>query len=176
MEEKSTSNLRWLMAVRGALFICFGLIALFYPGLTILGLVWFLGIVAIFNGVLALFEYFLNKNHAHLGVGVIEIIIGILVMLYPDISAAIFIWILTLWLLVAGFSLFFSGASMPKEYGPKAFPVIGGCLMVLLGFFLIVQPIWLKALDILWGIGILSILSGITLLIMSIIYFKKPKK
>ncbi|MFH1781741.1 MAG: DUF308 domain-containing protein [Patescibacteria group bacterium] len=169
------SNLKWVMVIRGILFSAFGLIALFYPGLTLLGLVYFLGIVAIFNGFLAFFQFFLNKNGTHLATGIIEIIIGILVMLYPDISAEIFTWLLTLWLLIAGLSLFVSGVTLPKNFGSQIYSIIGGILMTVLAFFLIAQPIWMKTFDILLLIGILSLLSGIVVIILGISIHQKLK-
>jgi uncharacterized membrane protein HdeD (DUF308 family) len=166
-KETKTSTLRWLLALRGALLIAFGLVALFYPGMTILGLVYFFAVLAIINGIIAIAHFFGEKNGIYLLEGAVGIILGILVIFYPGITAVVFTWLITIWLFVVGLMIFVAGVTSPKG-APKAFPIITGILLVGLALFLIVQPVWLQAVNILYVIGGFTLLSGIMLVLFSV--------
>jgi uncharacterized membrane protein HdeD (DUF308 family) len=170
-KETKTSTMRWLLALRGILMIAFGLIALFYPGMTILGLVYFFAILAVINGIIAIAHYFAEKNGVYILEGIIGIILGILVIFYPGITAVVFTWFIIIWLFIVGMMIFVAGVTAPKG-APKAFPIITGILMVLLAIFLIVQPVYLSAVNILYVIGGLTLLAGILLVLFSI-FIKK---
>lgn len=152
--------------------IAFGLIALFYPGMTILGLVYFFAVLAIVNGIIAIAHYFGEKNGIYILEGIIGIILGVLVIFYPAITAIVFTWFIIIWLFIVGLMIFVAGVTSPKG-APKAFPIITGILMVLLALFLIVQPVWLQAVNVLYVIGGLTLLSGIMLVLFSIFVKKE---
>ena len=158
-EERKTSTTRWLIVLRGVLFLAFGLIALAYPGMTILGLVYIFGAMAVISGIVALAHFAMEKSGVFLFEGIFSIIIGILVIIYPAITAVVFVWLIVLWLLLVGMMLFVVGLSGEKGT-PRAVLIISGLVMVILAVFLIVQPVSAKAWDILWVIGVLAILSG----------------
>lgn len=175
MAEMKTSTMRWLMVGRGVIFALFGLIALFYPGLTVVGLVWFFGILAILSGIVAFVHAATEKNWVYVFEGVISVILGILVMVYPGITAAVVTWFIVIWLLLVGLMMFVVGVAGPKGT-PRAMAIIAGIILMILAVFLIVQPIWLKAWDILLVIGLLALLSGIVQVLFAVFAKKSTVK
>ncbi len=171
-EETKTSTLRWLITLRGILFLAFGLIVLVYPGMTVLGLVYIFGIMAIISGVASFFVAATDKNWVYLFEGILGVFLGILVMVYPAITAAVFIWFFIIWLLIVGLMIFVGGVAGPKGT-PRAMLIIGGAITLFLAVFLIVQPIWIKDWDILWVIGALSLISGAMQILFAVFAKKK---
>ncbi|MBU1119175.1 DUF308 domain-containing protein [Patescibacteria group bacterium] len=160
--ETKTSTVRALLIIRALVLVAFGLIALFYPGITVLGLVYFFGIMAIISGILAFVHLIAEKNWLYLLLGIFEIFIGILVMAYPGITAAIVIWLFIIWLLAMGLVLFINGITLLKGIA-RVLMIISGLLVALLAMLLLLQPIWMTGVDILWFIGIFSAISGVVL-------------
>mgnify|MGYP001008462649 CR=1 FL=1 len=166
MEKQKTSSLRWLIALRGVLLIAFGLLAFFLPDVTILALVIYFGIVAIISGLIAFVHFGLEKNWVYIFEGILSIFLGILVIVYPGLTAAVFVWFLVLWLLIVGMMVFVAGIAGPGGT-PRAMLILSGIVLLLLGVLLILQPIWMKTLEILYFIGGLSLLSGIFMLLFA---------
>ncbi|MBU0732275.1 DUF308 domain-containing protein [Patescibacteria group bacterium] len=175
MGEMKTSTMRWLMVGRGVIFLLLGLIALFYPGLTVVGLVWFFGILAILSGIVAFVHAATEKNWVYVFEGILSIVLGILVMTYPGITAAVVVWFLVIWLLLVGLMMFVVGVAGPKGT-PRAMAIISGIIMLILSLFLMVQPVWLKAWDILLVLGILALLSGIVQILFAVFAKKTTVK
>ncbi len=161
------STLRWLFVMRGLFLLIFGLVALFLPNITILALVIYFGIVAILSGLVAFVHFGMEKNWVYVFEGILSIFLGILVMVYPAITAAVFVWFIVIWMLIVGMMMFVSGVAGPKGM-PRAMLIISGAVLLLLSIFLIVQPIWMKTLEILYFIGALSIISGICMLLFAV--------
>ena len=171
-KEVKTSTLRWLIALRGVLYVAFGLLALFLPGTTILALVIYFGIIAILSGLIAFVHFGMEKNWVYVFEGILSIFLGILVMVYPALTAAIFVWFIVIWMLVVGMMMFVSGVAGPSGL-PRAMLIISGVVLLLLAIFLIVQPIWMKTLEILYFIGALSLISGICMLLFAVLAKKE---
>jgi len=170
-----TSTTRILMALRGILFLAFGLIALFFPGITVVGLVWYFGIIAILSGIVAFVHFATEKNWVYIFEGIFSILLGILVMAYPGITAAVVTWFIVLWVLLVGMMMFVVGVAGPKGT-PRLFAIISGVLLLIFAVALIVQPVWIKTLDLLIIIGVMSFVSGVAQILFSVFAKKETVK
>jgi uncharacterized membrane protein HdeD (DUF308 family) len=85
----------WTLALRGTLAILFGLVALFWPGITITVLVLLFAAFLVLGGILleiAAFRDRLNDTHGWLLLleGAVGIIVGVLAFIWPDITISSF--------------------------------------------------------------------------------------
>src|ERR1700742_3164771 len=88
----------WVLLLRGMAAIAFGVLALAWPGVTILTLIWLCGIYALFDGVLALWEA-VSGGVGEIAprwwlalVGIAGIGAAIAAFVWPGMTALILLW------------------------------------------------------------------------------------
>ena len=96
----------WALIVLGLLGIAAGVIALVWPGLTALTLVWVIGLWAIAIGVLQIvaairFRKYLEGEWLHALSGVLSLLFGIVLMARPAAGVVALVWI------IGGFAIMF---------------------------------------------------------------------
>lgn len=162
----------WLFAVRGALAILFGLMALAWPGLTLLVLVFLWGFYAIIDGVTALYISFTQRewptaDRVMQGVlGTIGLIAGLVAIVWPGLTAGALLLVIAVWSIVAGIVQIAAAIRMRKVITNEWFSVVTGALAVLLGIILLASP-GSGALALVVTIGIFAIMWGVVLLLFS---------
>ena len=100
----------WLMLLNGLFSLIIAIIIFSYPGLTLLILVYFIGIWAIITGLVEFVASFTapwaEEAKVAVGVaGVISIILGLIILFNPAISIIVMMWLVGIYLLVFGISM-----------------------------------------------------------------------
>jgi uncharacterized membrane protein HdeD (DUF308 family) len=161
----------WVLLVRGIAAILFGLAAMVWPGLTIGALIIMFGAFAIVDGVGALFAAFAHRGEAQYWwatalEGVVGIVLGILVMVWPGISAIALLFWIAAWAIVTGVFEVVSAIQLRKEISGEFWLILSGLLSILFGIFAFIRP-GAGALAVIWVIAIYAIVFGITLIMLS---------
>jgi uncharacterized membrane protein HdeD (DUF308 family) len=163
----------WIFAIiRGVLGIIFGLIALLSPIATALALAIVIGAYAIVNGVFDIIEAIRHRGSSsmvlRIVLGVVSILFGILVLVWPGISLAILVIMVGIWAIIIGI------LQIVSSVGHRAVPnsgwvwgTIGGALSILFGVLVLIWP-GTGVVSIIWIIGIWAIVWGITLIVLGI--------
>jgi uncharacterized membrane protein HdeD (DUF308 family) len=160
-------NKWWVFAVRGILGILFGLVALFYPGLTLAVLVLFLGAYAGLDGILALIAAVGGDGRDRVWYvleGIIGIGLAILILSYPVISERALIYVIAAWAILTGILEIMAGFELP--IARDWLLALAGVASVVFGVLVFANPV-AGALAIVWLIGIYAILFGIVLLVFA---------
>jgi uncharacterized membrane protein HdeD (DUF308 family) len=147
----------WVVALRGAISIVFGILLLLFPPLVITSMVLFFGAYALVDGVSAIFTAVQNRNQARwwytLLEGIIGVIAGILVFAYPlfaTITAVYFVlYVVAFWAILGGIFQIMQAIELRKEIEGEIWLGLSGLLSLLFGVFLIFAP----------GAGILALLT-----------------
>lgn len=161
---------RWFVLLsRGILAMIMGLLAFSFSAFNIKTLSMIFGSYIIFDAFLLLASSFFVYNHSIKTLILIEsiggLIAGILILIWPKISVALFLVLFTMWALVSGtFKVigFF-----------RINPVIGEWLYVVIGIFSLffgVLLLFFPNLDLvflMWGIGVYLSVVGALFLIFS---------
>jgi uncharacterized membrane protein HdeD (DUF308 family) len=95
----------WVVALRGVLAIVFGVIALVYPGATLLSLALVFGAYALLDGVFAIFAAFgYGRREAvwYVLEGILGVAVGIATFFYPTITAQALVYLVGFWAIMTG--------------------------------------------------------------------------
>lgn len=157
----------WVVALRGALLVLFGLLALVWPGVTIVVIATLFGIFSILDGISEIAHARMSGADGRgwaIAQGVFAIVAGLIALIWPGVTALALVLIIAFWALVGGiagitgsFRLRRAGAA---NWGWRlAFSV----LLTLFGLSLIVNP-GLGLVSLATVVGIWAIVTGIALL------------
>jgi uncharacterized membrane protein HdeD (DUF308 family) len=163
----------WIFAIiRGALAIIFGLIALFSPIATALALAIVIGVYAIVNAVFDIIEAIRHRGSSsmvlRIVLGVVSILFGLLVLVWPGISLAILVIMVGIWAIIIGILQIVS--SVRHRAIPNSgwvWGIIGGALSILFGILVLIWP-GTGLVTIIWIIGIWAIVWGVTLIVLGV--------
>lgn len=158
----------WLYAVRGALAIAFGILALIWPGQTLVVLFVLFGLFALADGIFALVTGFTASRYndrwwALSLEGAVEILIGLLMLLQPQISAKVLVYLIGVWAVLTGILGIAAAVHFWKVVREWAL-VVGGVLSIVLGVLLFAFP-EAGAVALVWLIAAYAILHGFVLII-----------
>ncbi|MFD0886108.1 HdeD family acid-resistance protein [Streptosporangium algeriense] len=160
----------WVYLVRGVCAILFGVLALVWPAITVLALVTVFGAYAIVDGVFALFGAGRGAGLGSRGwmifYGVVSILTGIAVFVWPGVTALVLLFFIAAWAVVTGVLEIVAGIRLRKATANEWMFILSGALSVLLGVLLFIRPAP-GALALVWLIGIMAIVYGIALVALS---------
>lgn len=156
----------WALALRGVVAILFALIAFFLPGITAAALILLFGAYAFVDGVFALIAGLRAARHhgrsgALLLEGVLNIVIGIIVFVWPGPALVALIYLIAIWAVISGVALIAAGIALIRHSGEWLL-VLSGVISVLLGIILFVQP-GAGVIALSWWLGFYALLFGIIL-------------
>lgn len=158
------------IALRGAVGILFGLLALFAPVTTALSLVLVFSIYLMADGFLAIFSAFRAMRERHswglLAVeGVASIIASLVLFFMPGLGMVAFVAIVAAW------SLFAGGVKLitAMRRGPvpaRGWLALSAVVSLLFGIALLLAPV-IGAVVLTWWLGVYGLVFGATLLFLA---------
>jgi uncharacterized membrane protein HdeD (DUF308 family) len=163
----------WMIVLRGALAVLFGLLAIAWPGITVLALVLLWGAYALVDGVASVLIGLTDRtapgeHRLTYGLlGLLGIVVGVLTFVWPQITALILLVIIALWALVAGVLQIAAAIRLRKVISNEWFLALTGALCVILGLLLIVQPAE-GAIGLVIAIATFAIVWGVTLIMFGL--------
>ncbi|WP_433468749.1 HdeD family acid-resistance protein [Spirillospora sp. CA-128828] len=153
----------WVLALRGAFAILFGIVAWAWPGITVWALVVLFGAYALADGVVALAEAFRGTTGSPRGMlvlsGVAGIALGIAALVWPGITAFVLLMLIAAWAVATGVLEVVVAFALRKELKGEWAYVLTGAISVIFGILLFAWPVS-GAVAIVWLIGLFSILFG----------------
>ncbi|MCW2504615.1 MAG: hypothetical protein JWO79_2899 [Actinomycetia bacterium] len=154
------------VALRGGVAVLFGVLALVWPGMTVLVLVALFGAYALVDGVTALFTAIRGGPRA-MGrrgwlvlEGIAGLAAGILTLLWPGITAVVLVWLIGGWAVVTGVLEIAAAIRLRKEIEGEWMLILAGIASVFFGVLLIALP-GPGALALAWLIGVYAIVFGV---------------
>lgn len=159
----------WWLVVRGVAAIGFGILALAWPGLTLLFLVALFAAYAIISGGLAVVGALRNRDQGGwwlvLVLGLVSLAAGVVSLFYPGITALVLV-------IVIGVNAVFSGAldivmavRLRKEIRGEWLLGLAGLVSLLFGVFVIAVP-GAGALALVWLVSLYAIATGILFIVL----------
>ena len=161
----------WLVALRGLVAILFGVLALVWPGVTLITLIWLFGAFALVNGLLSLIlAAKAPKGYPRVGSlilgGLLGILAGLLTFVMPGITALGLLILIALWAIVTGMMELVAAIRLRKIITNEWLLVLTGVLSIAFGVLLILMPA-AGALALIWWVGIWALVFGILLMVLA---------
>ncbi len=151
------------LVVQGVIAVILGIVALVWPAITLIALVFLWGIWALIDGITmgaAAFRPGPAGRRVLFGImAVLGIVAAFFAFFRPGVTAVALTWILGIWLIVRGiFELV--GAFSSTLQAPRWLLILGAVIDVVLGILFVSNP-GVGVVSIIWVVGIMAIIWGI---------------
>lgn len=171
----------WSLIVRGLLAFLVGLVFIIWPGATLLLVLILFPFLVVVDGIFAIVIGVKSTQrsglHYLIPIGVLEIVIGILILFWPSITVVAFAFIMGLWALVVGIcEIIVSLADKEMKKGARLPFLLVGIITIILGILILFYP--LNTAEVLvWLMGVFFLCYGVLVFFMgyfaSVKYYKK---
>src|SRR5882672_4454177 len=161
----------WLFTLRGIFAIVFGLLALIFPGPTMLSLVILFSAYMLVDGIFGIISAVraIRRKEDRWGLlifeGLLNIAVGIAAFLWPGITVLAFVLLVAAWAIVSGALMTAAGFRLNIEHG-RWWLVIGGLLSLAYGALLVIAPM-IGAIVLTWWLGAYALVFGASLLVLA---------
>jgi len=161
----------WVLLIRGALAIVFGIVALAYPGLTLASLVLYFAAFAFVDGVSNVFLAFNGRKEnegwwALMLEGLLSIAFGVIAYQAPAITTLMLLLYIAFWAMATGVLRIILAVRLRHEIEGEWWMALGGLVSIVFGLAMVARPD-AGALAVLTIIGFWSIVSGVTLALLA---------
>ena len=161
---KSISN---SLILRGVLALIIGIIALAWPGVTILALVILFAIYAFTDAALEGMRAFSSGKAGpvigHLLLAVVDIAAGVVALVWPSPTALVLTLVVGIWAFAGGCFEIFAAFGSGENAGTRAMFILTGLVWIVFGAVLFSRPD-IGAVSLALVFGFFSIFSGVTLI------------
>lgn len=162
----------WVSLLLGIILFVIGVIVFIHPVQSFLFFAYLFGVTMIVSGVIELYGGIITSAQRGKGwliaAGAIEILLGITLLLLPNVLLTLLPYILAFWLMFRGF-LSIGIASDMMAYGIRGggWTIFFAILLIVLSFIILINPIIGAGVIVIW-MGLSLLAAGISLIAFSI--------
>ncbi|WP_449465520.1 HdeD family acid-resistance protein [Stenotrophomonas humi] len=160
----------WVVLLFGLFAVVFGVLAVMAPLRTAALLAWWLGVMAVVEGVVVLAAAIKGSAPVSRGWAVfyalVSIAFGVLAILNPLATASVLLLFLAAWLVVAGIYRIVFAIRVRKQIQGEWLLIVSGLLAVALGAMFALNPLSGLVVTSLW-IGVLALVYGVLQIIVA---------
>ena len=173
--EKSKEAIRhwWLLLLLGILLFVVGIVIFLYPGQSYLGMTLLFGLVILCSGISEI-VLSLSNNHLltgrgwFLAAGIIEVLLGLLLLFNMALSAATLPIFLGFWLLFRSFTLIGLGGDMNSmQVSGSGWTIATGILLLICSLAILIWPIVFGVQAVVIWVGLSFLMAGISTSVFS---------
>ncbi|MDL2356121.1 MAG: DUF308 domain-containing protein [Pseudomonadota bacterium] len=162
----------WMLALRGAIAIAFGLLALLLPGLTLLSLIALFAVYALFGGAVWMSGAIRNRRADDhwwvlLIAGLAGIGAGLIALVHPALTALVLILLIGANALVTGLLDIVVAIRLRRRLHGEWLLVLAGLASILFGAIVFLHPMGAGALPLVWLVSVYAIATGSLLLALA---------
>jgi uncharacterized membrane protein HdeD (DUF308 family) len=159
---------RWhLVVLRGVVAVLFAVLAILWPGITVLSLALLFGAYTLLDGVTSIVMGLgRGTDRGYLiTLGVLGVVAGVIALVWPQITVVVLLVIIAVWAIVAGVMQIAAAVRLRKVMRNEWFLALSGVITLVLGLLLIVQPAE-GAIALVIAIATFALVWGITLIVL----------
>jgi len=154
----------WAIALRGLVAALFGIATFMWPGITLWVLVALFGAFALINGIFAVIEAFRRDVSRErwpplMFEGVVGILIGIVTLTWPGLTAMGLLYLIAFWAIVTGVFEIITAIRLRHEISGEWIMALIAILTMAFGFLLVAFPVT-GALSVILVIGAFAFATG----------------
>ncbi len=161
------------LIVRGLLAVAVGIVALAWPGITVLALVILFAIYAFIAAGMEAVKAFSSESAGpvmgHLLLGLVDVGAGVIALAWPGPTALVLVLLVAAWAMVAGLVEIYAGFEVGESAGTRALFFVSGLISIAFGIVLFARPgVGAVTLALLFGLfnlvyGFWALIEGIDL-------------
>lgn len=162
----------WALTLRGIAAVLFGIAAVFWPGITLVTLLYLFAAWVLVDGVIRMATGISRIGDNQLGflttvVGLLELGVGVYLLRHPHVSFATLILVIGFMLIVGGVVEVVAALSSRDTATGKTLAVIIGVAAVLAGILMLFQPAS-AGVAFVWILGLYALVTGPMLIAISL--------
>ncbi|WP_033289615.1 HdeD family acid-resistance protein [Amycolatopsis jejuensis] len=159
-----------LVLTRGVLAVLFGVLALVWPGITVLALAFLFGIYVLVDAIGGLVQAFRPGDATHriayALLGLLGLAAGVLTLVWPALTVLVLATFVGAWAVVTGIMEIVAAIRLRKQITGEGFLIAAGAVSVIAGVLVLIHPI-AGAYGVALLIGIYAVLYGIMLAVLA---------
>lgn len=161
----------WVLALRSVAAVLVGILALVWPGLTLLALITVFGAYALLDGLVAVITSSASRGeHQHWWAALLEgiagIMLGVLTFLWPGMTALVVRYFIATWAVLTGVFEIVAAIQLRRVITGEWIMILGGIASIVFGLLLVLFP-GAGAVGLTWMIGAYAIVFGILLIVLA---------
>jgi uncharacterized membrane protein HdeD (DUF308 family) len=164
------TKFRWALGLNGLLAVAVGVVIIAWPGISLYALTILFGAYTLATGVVALMAGFSapkNERSWLIVSGLLGIAVGVIVFVWPDISALALLYVIGAYAVVLGFVTIVGAFRLPLDGGDTVLAVLAGLVSILFGIVMFARPDD-GALVVLTLIAAFALVTGVTEIVLAI--------
>jgi len=166
----------WMLLLRGLCAIAFGVMALAWPGITLLSLILIYGVYSAADGMLSIIAAIRGGAQAPRGwlvvAGIAALAVAAVCFLAPGLTALALLYLIAAWAVVRGMFEIVAAIRLRKEIDNEWLLILAGAVSVLFGVCIALWP-GASAITLVWFIGAWAIVVGVMCVVLA---FKLKKR
>ena len=156
----------WLFLLRGVFAVLFGMLAMAWPGVTLLVLIIFYSAYLVADGAFAIMAALIGGSRVGpwwlaLG-GMLSMAVGVLAFAWPELTTFSLLYFIATCAIASGIVHIIGAFALRKELDNEWYLIAGGIISVFFGILVAFRP-GIGALALVWVIGGYAVLHGILL-------------
>lgn len=161
----------WVLLLRGIVGIVFGVLFIYYPGQSLVALIYVFGAYAIVDGVFAAIQALRLGVHNDrwwplLFEAIVGIAVGIVFFRFTGLSAVAVAFTIAVWAIATGIFEIVAAFRFEGGGGAPWLLGLGGVLSIIVGILFAIAPVP-ALLAYVWVLGIYAIIFGIAMIVWS---------
>ncbi|MDR3067599.1 MULTISPECIES: HdeD family acid-resistance protein [Comamonas] len=161
----------WVLLLRGAAAIIFGVLTWMQPAASAAALVLVFGAYVFVDGLLGIYTAIKSRQQSRywwvvLLWGLTGVAVGVLTAINPAITALVLTIYIGVWALMTGVLQIVAALRLRKEIQGEWLLVLGGLLSVLFGIFVLMQP-GAGMMAMLWVLATYAVIFGVLMVILA---------
>jgi uncharacterized membrane protein HdeD (DUF308 family) len=161
-----TEAVRTMLVLRTVLAVAFGLVALFWPDLTLLALTIAFGVYAILDGVATVVDAARHRRRSRWWLGFLgglaSVAAGVIALIWPGITAVALAIVVGIWAVVTGLAELATAFRLREAGGRIWLLALAGALSVAAGALILIWP-GAGAIGLAVVVGVFAVVYGATL-------------
>jgi uncharacterized membrane protein HdeD (DUF308 family) len=159
------------LIVRGILAFIVGIIAIAWPGVTILALIILFAVYAFIDAGIEASRAFGSGSagpvFGHLLLALVDVAAGIIAIVWPGPTALVLVIVVAAWAFVGGFAEVFAAFQNGETAGTRAFFILAGLVSIAFGIVIAARP-GVGAVTLALLFGLYSMIYGVSLITLGI--------
>ncbi len=158
------------LIMRGIVGVTLGVVAVVWPGITLVALVAIFGLYALLDGIANLvigFKRSPKRSAAQIAQGLFGIAAGVLAFIWPMVTAVAIVIFIGAWAVVTGILEMVAAVRLRKEIEGEWLLALSGAMSAIFGVFIVAFP-GPGAVGIAWILGVYAAAAGAVLITLGL--------